>query len=156
MNSVMESTSTVCVVLVAVEIVSQLCPKNGMVRFVKGFVSLVLLASVATSLLSLDWDLESPKNKSDAIQEELSGYVQEQCGQAAEREIKRSIEGLLAVAGLEAEQIEIFTDIDGDSRIVLTKISAVFLYESDAQRARALLENTLGEEIDIEVKINGS
>ena len=75
---------------------------------------------------------------------------------AAEEEARRSLEGLLAVAGLEAEKIEIFTDINQDSSIVLTKISAVFLYESDAERAGALFRNTLGDEIEIEVKTDGA
>ncbi len=42
-----------------------------------------------------------------------------------------------------------------DSRIVLTEVAVWFAYESDAQRARALLHGALGEGIHIEVTVDG-
>lgn len=155
MNPVLESVVTICVILIATEVIGRFCPKNAMLQFVRALVAVVLLVSAAASLFSADLDLSLSQNRAESAQEELSGYLEEQYGKAASEEAKQSLEGLFAVAGLKAEKIEIFTDINEESSIVLTKVSAVFAYESDAQRAKALLQNTLGDEIEIEVKTDG-
>ncbi len=81
--------------------------------------------------------------------------MQEQTEAAFQSEMKTYLEGLFAVAGLQAEKIEVMTDIGEDSGIVLRKVRVVFAYASDSQRAIALLENTLGKDIDLEVQTDG-
>ena len=46
MNQVMESVLTVCVALVAAELLRRFCPEDQMVRFVSGLVALGLLLSL--------------------------------------------------------------------------------------------------------------
>lgn len=156
MNSILENVVAICIILVVGEIVGKLCPKNNMVQFVKALVAVVLLASVAATLFSSDINFDIWENQAQENGDKLSAFIDDEYKLAAEEEAKRSLEGLFAVAGLEAEKIQIFTDIPEDSSIVLTKISVVLKYSSDAGRAMALLQNTIKDDIEIEVKVNGS
>lgn len=155
MNSFWQNLAVVCVVLAASELVGQLCSKNAMVGFVRALAVLVLLGSTVSSLFSLNWDFSQPMRETNQAGEELSGLVVERTAEAARKETERYLEGLLETAGLRAEKIEAFTDIGEDGSIVLTKASVTFLYESDSQRAWALLTNTLGDETEVEVKTDG-
>ena len=62
----------------------------------------------------------------------------------------------MAAAGLTAKKITATINIMEDGSIVLTKAAALFSYESDAQRARALLENALGDRVEVEIGYDGS
>ena len=57
---------------------------------------------------------------------------------------------------MEAKKIIVHINIMDDSRIVFTKAELSFRYESDAQRARALLLGALGEDTVIEVTADGA
>ena len=155
MNTVLQNTAAVCVVLIAAEAVGRLCPENAMVHFVRGLAVLALLSSLVSSVFSSNWEISLPKGAAENAGEELSGYVQEQTEWAVQAETVRYLEGLLASAELRAEKIEAFTDISDDSGIVLTKVSAVFAFETDAQRGQALLRGVLGDEIAVEVQTDG-
>lgn len=155
MKAVLQDLTMICMVLAATELAGRLCSKNAMVNFVRALAVLVLLVSAVTPLFSVEWDFSQPMRKTEQAGEELSGFIQEQTAEAAEVETERYLQGLLAVAGIEAEKIEVLTDIGEDNRIVLTKVSAAFAYESDAQRAWALLKNTLGDDIEVEVQTDG-
>lgn len=155
MNTVLQNTAVICGVLVAAELAARLCSKDAMMNFVRALTVLVLLTSFLASLFSVDLDFSVSDQKAEETREELSGYVQEQTEAAFCSEMETFLEGLLAVAGLRAEKIEVITDIGEDSGIVLRKVRAVFAYASDSQRAIALLENTLGKDIDLEVQTDG-
>ena len=155
MNTVLQNTAAVCVVLIAAEAVSRLCSENAMVHFVRGLAVLALLSSLVSSVFSSRWEISLPQTTAGSAGEELSSYVQEQTEWAVQAETARYLEGLFAAAGLRAEKIEAFTDISDDSGIVLTKVSAVFAYETDAQRGQALLCSVLGDEIAVEVRTDG-
>lgn len=155
MNTVLQNAAVICVALVASELAARLCSKDAMVNFVRALTVLVLLTSFVASLFSVDLDFSISGQKAEETREELSGYVQEQTEAAFRSEMETYLEGLLAVAGLRAEKIEVITDIGEDSGIVLRKVRAVFAYASDSQRAAALLENTLGKDIDLEVQTDG-
>ena len=65
MNQVMESVLTVCVALVAAELLRRFCPEDQMVRFVSGLVALGLLLSLvgaATGLELTDFSPKKPKS----------------------------------------------------------------------------------------------
>lgn len=155
MNTVLQNTAAVCVVLIAAEAVGRLCPEDAMVHFVRGLAVLALFSSLVFSVFSSDWEIPLPQNGLENAREELSDYVNEQTEWAVQAETVRYIEGLFGAAGLQAEKIEAFTDIREDSGIVLTKVSAVFTYETDAQRGQALLRSVLEDEIAVEVQTDG-
>ena len=150
MNTVLQNAAVICIILVATELASRLCEKDAMVNFVKALTILVLLTSFLASLFSVELDFSVSDRKSEETR-----YVQEQTEAAFQSEMKTYLEGLFAVAGLQAEKIEVMTDIGEDSGIVLRKVRVVFAYASDSQRAIALLENTLGKDIDLEVQTDG-
>ncbi len=155
MNTVLKSFIAVCSVLMATELAGRLCSKNAMVKFVRALAALALLASVLTGISPLDWDFSGSEQKAEQAREELSGYVEDQLEEAAKEDAQSYLSGLLAAAGLEAEKMELVTDIGENGSIVLTKVKVVFAYESDAERARALLSQTIGEETEVEVQTNG-
>lgn len=155
MKSVLQDMAAICIVLAVTELVGRLCSKNAMVNFVRALAVLVLLISAITPLFSVKWDFSQPMRETEQAGEELSGFIQEQTAEAAETEMVNYVRGLLAAAGLEAEKIEVITDIGEDNSIVLTKVSAAFAYESDSQRAWVLLKNTLGDDIEVEVQTDG-
>ncbi len=155
MNQIWESFASVCVVLAATEAAGRICSKNAMVNFVRALVLLVLLTSILSGLFSLDFDRFRPLESGDRAGEELSGSVEDRLERAAEEDLEAWLQGLLQTVGLKAEKILLETDIGADGSIVLTKVSALFTYEADAQRAAALLKNTLGDEVEVEVETDG-
>ena len=156
MNTVLQNAAVICIILVATELASRLCEKDAMVNFVKALTILVLLTSFLASLFSVELDFSVSDRKSEETREELSGYVQEQTEAAFQSEMKTYLEGLFAVAGLQAEKIEVMTDIGEDSGIVLAKVGAAFAYPAEGERARALLQNVLGEDVVVEVTTDGA
>lgn len=156
MNSVMETLIAACVVLGSAELVEKLCSESTMVKFVRGLLALVLLLSIISGIASLDWDFSLANGKTDGAREELSAYLEEQVDSLFEKREEEYLRGLLAAAGIETEKIQLDTDIAEDGSIVLRKVSLLFAYESDAERARALLRSTMGEETEVEVQIDGS
>lgn len=142
MGEILENTGAVCGVLIAGSLIVRLCPKDKMLGFVQALAALALLASMAVALVRVDWGLFRPQTET-AANPELQEYIQGQYTVAAQEDWERYIEGLLASAGMQAKKIRAETDITEDGSIVLTKAVVSFRFDSDAQRARVLLENTL-------------
>ena len=144
MNQVMESVLTVCVALVAAELLRRFCPEDQMVRFVSGLVALGLLLSLVGAATGLELDLPLSAAQGQRQQEELSSYLEEQYQQAAQQDGEAYVQSLLAAAGLQAKEIQVSTDRNQDGSIVLTEVAAVFTYPVEGERASALLRNVLG------------
>lgn len=155
MSEIWESLLSVCVVLAAAEVIGKLCGENSMVNLVRSLIALALAVSILSGLFSLDLDFTQPRRKTEEKQEELSQYVGDQLEEAARQETENWLQGLLAAAGMKAEKIRAEIDIGEDSSIVLKKVSALFVYESDAERARALFQTTLGDGTEVEVQTDG-
>lgn len=156
MNTVLQNVVMITVVLLCAEVLSRLCPKNEMLRFVRALITVALLVSAVASAFSIELDFSSALRNTENAANELSEYIDEEYDKAVGEESEKYIEGLFAVAGLNAKKIAVSTDISEESGIVLTEVEAVFTYESDAERARVLLKNALSEEVRIEVKADGA
>ncbi len=153
MSTVMSSILTVCLVLIATELLRKLCPEDRMVQFVAGLIALGMLLSLVGSLLSLDVDFSFSEKQAQRQQEDLTSYVGDQLEQALQRDAQEYVEGLLAAGGLQAKEIRVLTDRNEGGSIVLTEVAAVFAYPSDGERARVLLQNVLGEEVRVNVEV---
>lgn len=156
METMTQNAAAICGVILAAEAAARLCPKDKMLGFVKSLVILTLLASGAAALLGAEWDLTLPRAAPEEGGSQLEAYVENQMERAAAEQWEAYLRGLLAAGGLEAKKILAEVDIGGESSIVLTKAGVRFQYESDAQRARALLENVLGPETALEVTWDGA
>ena len=88
-------------------------------------------------------------------QEELVSYVEEQYDQAVQQDAKEYIQGLLAAGNVDAKEIRVSTDRNEENSIVLTEVAVWCSYPSQEERARALLQNTLGEEVQVTVRTGG-
>ena len=162
MNQVMESVLTVCVALVAAELLRRFCPEDQMVRFVSGLVALGLLLSLVGAVTGLELDLplsaaqgQRQQEELSSYLEELSSYLEEQYQQAAQQDGEAYVQSLLAAAGLQAKEIQVSTDRNQDGSIVLTEVAAVFTYPVEGERASALLRNALGEGVRVMVETGG-
>lgn len=155
MSGIGETVFTICVTLIAVEVISRFCPENSMVGFVKALVSVMLLTAAISAVLNLNLDFSLSSETAKDSQTELSQYVEGQVQSGVEAELKNSVEGILRAIDLVPEKTEIFTDISGESGIVLSKVCVTFQYDTDAQRAKVLLEQTLGDDVQVEVKTDG-
>lgn len=155
MSEVLRDFTGVCAVLAAAEVIGWLCPKNSMLSFVRGLAVLVVVLSTAAPIFKIDWSVSAANGKFEYEQNELSVYIEEETARAAQSELVEYLTGLLGAAGMSAEKIEVETDIDGDGCIVLTKARLVFEYDSDCERARVLLKNTLDGTVELEVKTDG-
>lgn len=155
MNTTMQYLGEICILLAGTELICRICSENTMIKFVRSLAALLLLVSFLASLFSLDLDLSIGADSPKAAGESLSSYVQEEMEKAQELEMEQYLKGLLASAGLEPEKIEVKIDIGEDSSIVLAGVGVVFPYESEGERAKALLKNVLGEEVIVEVQIHG-
>ena len=153
MNQVMESVLTVCVALVAAELLRRFCPEDQTVRFVSGLVALGLLLSLVGAATGLELALSAAQGQRQ--QEELSSYLEEQYQQAAQQDGEAYVQSLLAAAGLQAKEIQVSTDRNQDGSIVLTEVAAVFTYPVEGERASALLRNALGEGVRVMVETGG-
>lgn len=153
MREILEGFLPVCMALVVVEVLGRLCAEDSMLKFVRSLAVTVLLATSVLSLFSIDWEfsLDGEESENSQLEEYLWGLY----SSAAEESAVKSLNGLLETAGLQAEKILIDTDIQEDSGIVLKKVTAVFAYRSDAQRAQVLLREALGKEIQVEVQTDG-
>ena len=101
------------------------------------------------------WNCPFLKSRSLRQQEELASYVEEQVEQAAVEDLEAYVQGLLGTVGLQAKEIQVFTDRNEDGSIVLTEVAAAFQYSSQEEQARALLQNVLGEDVVVSVTVEG-
>lgn len=154
MSDTLQSAGTVCGVLIAAEVLSGLCPRDKMLGFVRALAALVLIVSLCMSLVSADWDWQ-PDTAGAKENEELGEYIEDQYTAAAREEAEAYIKGLLASAGIEAKKIRADIHITEDNSISFTKASLTFAFESEARRARALLESVL-EGVPLEVTVDGA
>lgn len=149
-----ETIGTFCIVLISTEIIGKFCPKESMLSFVRSLVILMLILSTILSLTNLSFDF-SVTEEEVASNQQLTAYVEEQLVEKAEEELRTSLEALLATIGEKPKKLWIETDIQEDSSIELTKVGAEFSFAEEAQRSKILLEQVLGDEIQVEVRVNG-
>lgn len=154
MEGTLQAAGTMCGVLIASQLLSRLCPKDRMLGFVRALAALILIASLCASLISADWDWP-PDIAGAEGNRELQEYMEDQYTAAARQDMESYIEGLLASAGIEAKKIRADIHITEENSISCTKASLTFAYESEARRARALLERVL-EGIPLEVTVDGA
>lgn len=155
MNTIKETVLMVCIILIAVELICKIVPDNNMLTFVKGLVFVMLFISIISSITNLDLSLNVSKEGIDISDNELYQYVEEQYEDSAVTQTREYIEELLYSIDIEYKEIEIFTDKNEDSSILIEKVRVELVYKSDKDRAKALLEGALGEDVKIEVKISG-
>lgn len=147
MSAVLRDAATVCGVLVAVELLSQLCEETELLRFVRGAAILLLLASFLVSLARVDFTLTIPQNDAETRGDTLTSM--EELEESTKEQYKSYLTGLLGSIGLQAEKIELFTTKTVDGSIVLDKAELTFAYEADRERAAALLHSVLPNEIEV-------
>lgn len=155
MNTIKETVLMVCIILIAVELICKIVPDNNMLTFVKGLVFVMLFISIISSITNLDLSLNVSKEGIDISDNELYQYVEEQYEDSAVTQTREYIEELLYSIDIEYKEIKIFTDKNEDSSILIEKVRVELVYKSDKDRAKALLEGALGEDVKIEVKISG-
>lgn len=156
MTQAFQNTASLCALLLATELIARLAPKNKMLGFARALAVLVLLASSAAALAGSSWQWPDPARPEAWENQELEDYVEDQYKAAGEERCRQYLQGLLGAAGLEAKKILPHININEDDGIVFTGVEVWFRYESDAQRARALLFGALGQEVEIEVMWDGT
>lgn len=155
MSALLQECGAVCIFAVAAGLVLRLCGENAMLRFAASLGVLALLLSLLLAALRIDWQpVLSPE--AQPVGEELTSFVEEQTAEAAARALEDYLSGLLAAAQIDTEKIEAETTIREDGGIECTMVYLRFRYESEAQRARALLANVLGRDVPLEVTVDGS
>lgn len=155
MNEVKSTVLTICVVLIAAEIIARLVPKNRMIGFVRSLIITLLLLSVLKPFVSAEIDLGT-LGEETAPNTELTDYVNESYEGAVQQEMSSYIAGLLQTIQVETKEIRVLTDIKDEASISIEKIEVTTRYESDRERAKALLESTVGKDLEVEVKSDGS
>lgn len=154
MADTLRAAGAMCGMLIAAGLVSRLCPKDKMLGFVRGLVALALIASLCAAVISVDWEWPVAPDEMGENQE-LNEYMEDQYIAAAREEVESYIKGLLASAGIEAKKIRADIHITEDNSISCTKASLTFAFDSEARRARALLESVL-EGVPLEVTADGA
>ena len=151
MKELLTGALAVCGAVLLIEIATRIGGENEMLLFMRGVSVLLLLLSLCFSAARADWDLSLPTAQTAAYGEELEDFVTEQIERTAKEELAAYLKGLLAAAGLQAEKIEVQTTILEDGSIVLDKVGLLFRFQSDRERAVPLLQNMLGNEVEVEV-----
>lgn len=155
MNEIKGTVITICATVVVTEIICKLIPKNKMIIFVRSLLITTVFISGIYGLIHQDIDFNF-FSEQNVANEELTEYVEEQYQNAVQTDARQYIRGLLEKIQIEPKEIEVFTDINEDGSILIEKVSVTTSYESDRERAFALLKNTMGDEFDVEVKADGS
>lgn len=154
MTEALKTTGTVCGVMIATELLSRICPKDKLLGFTQALVALVLLLSACFALTEADWSVPVSA-ESSAGDSSLTEYVEDQVRSAAKEEAEHYLRGLLAAAEISPKKIDLDIHIGEGNSIELTRVSLTFLYETDAERTRALLGNVL-DGVSLEVIVDGA
>lgn len=145
---------SLCGVVAVAECFAQLCREDSMLRFVRGISVLLLFVSFCLSLRSADFSISLPQMEADARARRLESLVSSELADATEQEYRTYLSGLLAAAGLCAEKIELDISNNEDGSIVLDRAAFWFSYQSECDRARALLTGVLEQEVEVQVYVS--
>ena len=154
--NVFKEAVAVCGGILILELATRLCDNEQLVRFVRSLAVLVLLLSTVTGFFSVDWRDTISVPSTDPVSEELTGYVQEATQDAVEQRAVQEIQGLLATVGLSPKKIQVRANIGVEGSIVLDRVYLEFPYETDVERARALLKGVFDGKTKVEVELDGN
>lgn len=153
MSAISASIFTVCVVLVAIELLCRFVSKSNVLQFIRGLITAMLLISLVAAFMGLDFDFSALGADEIQENEELSAYLDDAYQQTVQNETASYIDGLLATIEINAKEIDVFTDNDDDGSIIIEKIQIAVQDDTDRTRANALLKNVLDEGTDVEVYV---
>jgi|GEM_PF-1448113 len=156
MSGIKETVTTVCITIIVTELIYKFCPQNSMVKFIKALIFVLIFASIISVITKTNFDFYVSNSVINIQGTQLSEYINGKYVEAANMEVAASVEKLLKTVDINAKKIEVFTDIAEDSSILLSRVVVEVKYETEGDRAKALLENALGDDTRVEVRIDGN
>lgn len=154
MSTMTESVFSICVVLVVIELLCKITSQNNTIKFLRGLITLVLFVSFAASFSStFSQDINfSPESVQE--NENLTDYVDNAYKSSIQTQTDSYIRGLLNTIEINPLEIRVNTDNSGDGSISVDSIQVLLKDDIDKMRAKALLENMMGGNADVEVLSN--
>ena len=154
MNGITETVFTICVVLVAVELLCRLVSKSSALQFVRALIVVLLLLSLLSQLPNMSTGPPIHLAPSAAENDELSAYLDASYHTVVRRETAEYVETLLHTIEVKPLNIEALTENHRDGGIVIRQVTVYVQNTADQMRAAALLRNVLDEDTRLEVRIN--
>lgn len=155
MNGISQTVFTVCVVLVATELLCKLVAENHALKFVRGLVVVMLLLSALSSVGGMESEsfsrqIQPPENS------ELTNYLEECYQETVTAETRTYLEKILNTIDIDPLSVEVVTAGSQEEGITVEEVLVTVAYTVDQSRAEAVLKNLLGEFVDLEVITHGN
>lgn len=152
MNTLSGIVFSVAVFLILTELLAGICPKNQILFFLRGLIVTAILVSGIASLMKMDVDFSQFDYNAQAQDGRLNIYIEEEMTNSIERDIAGYIDELLKTISVETKEIRIFTDKNENDSIRIEKIAIMLVYETDRERAEAVVRNVIGADVEIEMR----
>lgn len=153
MDDLISQAGSVCGVLVFTGLLSGFCEEEKLISVVRGLAILTVLVSLLFSLFHADFPALSTETEVEDRTGAVTQLIWEEQLCAAEEQYTTYLQGLLGTIGLHAEKIALNISKFEEDSIVLEQVELWFSYQSEAERARALVSSVLE---GVEVMVHGT
>ncbi len=157
MGEVRTWAAAVCLTVLAAALLRMLCPEGNFSRLLRVILGAFVLCAVLRPLQSLgglSWEGGEYEDAMAQAQE-----YEEQTETAYTSVVEQSIESLiaseLAENGFSLKKVEVKTDTGEDGRIIMEQIQVTLNKGQEVEKARLLLQESLGLETEVTADENG-
>lgn len=156
MSAIKSWSMTICLVSILCTLLEILFPQGKMekiFRVVLGvFLLCALLVPIGSTLKNINFDAKKTENFiKDKDKIKFKSTVDDQVKASAEKNLRASIEKILAAKGIKPEKINIFMDTTADNCISIGKIE-VFLPKGDESK-RDTVKNDLEKILELKIDV---
>lgn len=140
LESLKTSIIAVCMLSIAVAVCTLVCPNAVLAKQVKFLISLLFIISLAVPLTNLEFPVDLLEIQQERSQESAQAVTQKYAEEA--------LYLLLTQEEISCSELQVTVHIDENQSISISEVNAVC---DDFQKACRVLEQALGEEVEIHV-----
>lgn len=157
MGEVRTWAAAICLTVLAAALLRMLCPEGNFSRLLRVILGAFVLCAVLRPLQSLGQTAWEGGEYEDAMAQ--AQEYEEQTETTYTFVVEQSIESLiaseLAENGFSLKKVEVNTDTGEDGRIIMEQIQVTLNQGQDVEKARLLLQESLGLETEVTADENG-
>ena len=153
MSAIKSWSMTICLVSILCTLLEILFPQGKMEKIFRVVLGVFLLcALLGSTLKNINFDAKKTENFiKDKDKIKFKSTVDDQVKASAEKNLRASIEKILAAKGIKSEKINIFMDTTADNCISIGKIE-VFLPKGDESK-RDTVKNDLEKILELKIDV---
>ncbi len=157
MGEVRTWAAAICLTVLASALLRMLCPEGNFSRLLRVLLGAFVLCAVLEPIQSLtgmsweDGDYEQAMAQAEGYEEQ----TEEAYTSVVEESVRSLIAAELAENGFSFTKIRVETDTGEDGRILMEQIQVTLTNGQDVEKARLLLQESLGLETEVTADENG-